>query len=323
MTADRAGGNLRRQGLAFFGAVLALAALAAPALAERRTAHGTRLSLDLPASFRPARTFAGFEDPALGASVVVLEAPGAAYAAMSSGMTPEALAQRGVRDAVAGKLARSDEHVYLTARQGAAEGEFIKFILLVKDALTTALVTVNVPTGKTEGALAPERIAAALAGARLENARAPALELFRFGYLGPFRLAAALMGSARVYTLTGEMPVQRLPVPQPVLIVAPSLSKLPLGDVVAFSERALAQFDGLREARIAEKRTATIGGAAGAILTGEGRDTETGEMLVFYQAIAPSAEGGYFRLIGLAPAVDGARFAAEFARIGESFTEVR
>ena len=70
-----------------------------PAEARTQQAPSSRVTIDLPEGYEPASLFSGFTHERLGVSFVVVEMPGKAYEELEAGMTPEALAAKGVRNA--------------------------------------------------------------------------------------------------------------------------------------------------------------------------------------------------------------------------------
>ena len=125
--------------------VLAAAALtvaACPALARLQQAPSSRIVLELPDGFEPAVLFSGFTNEAQGVSYVVVEMPEKAFEELAAGMTPEALAAKGVENARREQLGRTDSYLYMQAEQTSPAGRFGKFFVVT---LFSRKTTKNLP----------------------------------------------------------------------------------------------------------------------------------------------------------------------------------
>lgn len=302
--------------------VPALLALAAGhADAERfKQAPASRVALELPDGFEAASLFSGFTHEGHGISVVVVELPAEAYASIATGLTPQALASKGVLKAAPAKLERNGPHVYMRGEQASAAGEFAKFFVLFREGDVTALVTANVPKATLERRLvADTMIERMLASARVAAMPAPARELFRLGYLGPFKPAGSFLGAARTYTLDGAA----VPTPpssgKPLLVVAPSLDRRTVEKPDVLAERLLAGLD-VTDLRVLGRNAVTYGGLSGVEIEARALDRTTGAELMLYQVLLIPRDGGYFRILGQAPLAGRDRYLPEMRRIAESFT---
>lgn len=298
-----------------------LAALSGAACAERvQQAPSSRVAITLPDGFEPAQLFSGFAHEAHGVSLVVVEMPGSAYDSVANGLTPEALAGKGVLKAATARLRRADPHVYMRGEQSSAAGDYAKFFVLFREGDVTALVTANVPRASLATKLVTEaEIERVLASARVAATPAPARELFRLGTLGPFKPAGQFLGTARTYTLDGNAaPTPPLP-ERPLLIVAPSLDRRSTGKPDAIAERLLAGLDAT-DVTIETRSAVTYGGLPGVEIAARARDRASGAELMLYQVLLMPREGGYFRLLGQALLAERDRYLPEFRRIAESFT---
>ena len=74
------------------------------ASAEPRAIPGSRVTLEAPADFVTTHRFAGLINVKLGISIVVMDVPAVGYDQMAIGLTPDALATRGVLSAKIGTL---------------------------------------------------------------------------------------------------------------------------------------------------------------------------------------------------------------------------
>ena len=130
----------------------------------------------------------------------------------------------------------------------------------------------------------------------------------------PFK-AFARTGPAGPFASASSRPDSQ---PRVYFFVAPSIDKRPVADLEGFSLKALGDLDAVRGAEVAEKRKVAIAGSEAVEIIARAKDKD-GVELAIYQLVVKGKSGGYFRLVGLAPAGDGERHLAEFRRIGASF----
>ncbi|TDG29450.1 hypothetical protein [Paracraurococcus ruber] len=290
-----------------------LLAAGSPAAAEAVFPPGASIGLVPPPGMRPATRFAGFEDPERAASITVNEFPAAAFDTVAGGLTPEALGQRGLRDArredvrVGGRDA-----VLITAASDA--GPVLILVAGSQDA--TAIVTARPGAGAAQGAV--EALRAALLGAAF---RAPASLAEQLAAL-PFRLPV-LAGFAPERTLGGNAVLLRPagalgdPRSQPLLSIAASVGAAPEpGALEAFARRAAASIPGLGPLRIRRAGLVRFGDAAWFDIEGDAAWTDAvppGPLLV-RQAIRLTP-AGYVRAVLIAPAAEAGPHGENFARV--------
>jgi hypothetical protein len=300
--------------------VLALTlATSAPGLAKAQQAPNSRVVLDLPEGYAPAEMFSGFQNETYGISFVILEAPAKAYEEMAAGFTPDNLAKRGITDVQPGTLARKDTFVYLRGKQSSPAGNYAKYFVLFRDADVTVLVSANVPQKAVDaGAVKPADIERVLASASL--AAQPAVrEIYRLGYLGPFHAAGTVVGTSRLYTLDGRMEPERKGELRSTFIVAPSFDKMVVPTGPEFATRLLQTLNGFKAIKPGEPRKVTIAGLEGTELEAEAVDQQGDVPIRLYQVVLAGAQGGYFRMIGIAKTTEAARLMPEFRRMAQSF----
>ena len=291
-----------------------------PAEARTQQAPSSRVTIDLPEGYEPASLFSGFTHERLGVSFVVVEMPGKAYEELEAGMTPEALAAKGVRNARRLKLERAEPHVYMQAEQTSAAGDYAKFFVVFRDSAVTALITANVQKASLEkGDVKSADIERALASARVAETAAPAKDLFKLGYLGAFKPAGVFLGTARVYTLDGQSAPAERSVGRPMVIVTPSLDRRVVPRPEEYADGLIASLAGTTDTRVTERRRMTIAGLEGVELVATAKDRDGGAEIALYQALLLAKGGGYFRIVGQTGAADRERHLAEFRRIAASF----
>ena len=301
-------------------ALLAVGSVAGPAMARVQQAPASRIAIDLPDGYEPAKLFSGFIHERLGVSLVIVEMPGRAYEELAKGLTPAALAAKGVTVVRQAKLSRPDEHIFIEGEQVSPAGAFAKYLVVFRDGDVTALITANVQKAQSgKGESAPADIEAILASARIEPTAAAAKDLFALRYLGPFQPAGAFLGNARTFTLDGRPPPVASPATQPVVIVAPSLDKRAVLNPEHYVEKLLLGLGGLKDIKVVERQNVTYGGIGGIEIEAEAREKDSGTAVTLYQVVLLPRDGGYWRILAQAPRGDRDRFLSEFRRIASGF----
>ncbi|MEL6299477.1 MAG: hypothetical protein AAFQ45_12980 [Pseudomonadota bacterium] len=292
----------------------------APVAAKVMQAPDSRVALTLPDGFTKATRFKGFEHPS-GASIVVLEVPAVAYARMARAMNPNTLATRGVLNAKALDLGRSDKHVAFTAEQRTAIGMFDKVLLLIGDETSTALVTANVPRkAAADGQVSVDAIKSAFAKASFAKRSAAAKPLYAFTYTGPFKKAGSVMGAGQIYNLKGEMPKQRLTKAEPNFIAVHALNKeINVPNPPLFAAGQVEALRGFTGKRIIKTEAGRIAGIEAHRHTVSAKNTSTGDDVVFYHVMLFPEDGGYYRFIASTPAADADTYVPEFEKMAASF----
>ncbi len=305
-------------------ALMLMSVMAGPATvkahARAQQAPSSRIVLDLPDGYEPATLFSGFTSEALGVSFVVVELPEKAFPELEAGMTPEVLAAKGIVRAKREKLQRADAHIYMQAEQTSQAGRFAKFFVVFRERAVTALITANVQMASLEtGAVKAADIEKVLASARVADVAAAAPALFKLAYLGPFKPASQMLGTARMFTVDGRSGPTEKAAGKPMLVVAPSLDHRWIARPREYAEGLIQGLPGLTEARITERRLITVGDLDGVEMIGVARDRESGLEVAVYQTLLLTKPGGYFRIFGQVAADKSAEFLAEFRRVAEGF----
>lgn len=294
--------------------------LAGHVAARLQQAPASRIVLDLPDGFKPARLFTGFVDEALGVSFVILEMPGAAYEQLASGLTPAALATKGITGAEAGKLARAAPYIYMRGEQASEQGLVAKFLVAFRNKHLTALVTANVRQASLDnGSVQASDIERMLASATISAEAVPARELYTLGYLGPFRPAGKILGTTSAYTLDGKFETAKARGKRALLLVAPSLDQRPLLDPNAQAETLLVSLPGLKGTTITDRRQIEIDGMPAVEVMGSATDPDEGGEVDLYQVLVLPRQGGYYRLFAQVPKEKASELMPELAKIAQSF----
>jgi hypothetical protein len=312
--------------LAVLSLVVAAIALVAPlsqAQATLRQFPNGRIAIDLGAAFTPSEKFSGFVDDSTGASFAVIELPAAAYDKLKTiPDSPEALANEGFSGTEKAELkGRKGPFVYLVGKQKTPAGEVTKFVLIFLESGVTGVIVVNVPQPAIDaGKYSREGIEAILASTTVRDAPADPTELFRFGYLGPFKEAFNHGGLTKAYNISGAQPHagQNQLVKEPMLLVSSSVH----GDAVNVkdqADKAFLQLGGMKEQHIDEEKPVTIGDLKGHQIIGEVTDAASGDKIAIRLVLLSGEPLGYFMLLGSVPAADRDKMMPEIEKVMASF----
>ncbi len=128
-------------------ALLAAALAAGPALAADPVyPTASHVGLVAPPAMKPSARFRGFEDPASGASVLILEGPPQAFPEVEKQMTAEALKKQGMTEEKRETVTLTSGKGLLIAGEQMVEAKKLrKWILLASAAELGALIAVQVP----------------------------------------------------------------------------------------------------------------------------------------------------------------------------------
>jgi hypothetical protein len=290
------------------------------AVAEVRQAPSSRVAIDVAEGYAPSRLFSGFVNESAGVSLVIVELPEVAYEQLASGLTPEALATKGIANGEAAKLSRPEPYLYMRGQQPSGQGPIAKFIVAFRGGGVAALVTANVPRASLElGAVKAEDVERMLASASIVPTPAPAQDVFRLGYMGPFKSAGSILGNTRTFTLDGRMEPATPGEKRPVLIVAPSLDRRPVANAEQDAETLLAGLPGVQSIKIAERNRIRVAGMEAIELVGTGTDKDGGREMGLWQVLVVPNGGGHFRLVGQMPISDREWLLPELRKIADSF----
>ncbi len=281
---------MRRRGL--------LALLAGPALVAQAPGPvfppGSSVGLVPPAGMRPASSFAGFQDEAARASILVAELPAEAYAALSK-VDDAAFQQRqGLKVArrrsltVAGAPA-----VLLTGTQPAGGVDYRKWVLIAGPPALTALVTMQVPVGASAGAYPDRAVEAALATVTFRPPPVPADALaalpFALGDMAGLRVVRTFAGS-NVLLTDGPLDVDKESL-QPLLVVTwQRQPEIPPELREAFARRKLGAAR-LRDPDFADSETLQVHGGDLLLTEATGADADSGRAMYAFQALRFTPDG--------------------------------
>jgi len=307
-----------------FGLMVMLAAMAPAQHAEAQVrgqqASGSRVMLDLPGSYTPAKQFAGFVDETAGVSFVILEMPVAAYEQLANGLTAEALASKGIMNAAAAKLERHEPYLYMLGEQTSGQGLVGKYLMAFRNEEITALITANVrKTSIDSGAISVGDIERIFASARIADTAAPTKNLFELDYLGPFKAAGTILGTSRAFTLDGRFEPSKPGERRALVIVAPSLNERILPDPDAQAETLFKGLPGVRDTTISERSHVSVSAAQSIEIVGAAFEQDGTGGVALYQLLVLPSKGGHYRIVGQIPVEAAAVLMPELRKIAQSF----
>ncbi len=304
-------------------AVFALLAPASQAQAVLRQLPNGRIAIDLGAAFTRSDRFSGFVDKSTGASFAVIELPAAAYDRLKTiPDSKEALANEGFNGTEKAELkGREGTFVYLVGKQKTPGGDVTKFVLIFIESDVTGVIVANVPHAAIDaGTYSREGIEAILVTATVRDTPADPTELFRFGYLGPFRQAFDHGGMTKAYNISGAQPHpgENQLVKEPMLLVSSSVHGDAI-DVKALADKAFMQLGGMKERQIDDEREVKIGDFKGYQINGKVTDATSGGQIAIHLVLLSGEPLGYFMFLGSVPIADKEKMMPEIEKVIASF----
>ncbi len=305
-------------------AVAIVAALSGSAAAQAQQTvfpPGSGIGLVPPKGMSPASGFAGFEDRANGASILMADMPPQAYPEILAGFTPEALAPTGF---LAGAPAvewpvKGGEGRMLRGRQTAQGVVYRKWIVLAKAPNGTAMISAQAPEMRAKE-LPDAAIEAALRTVALRtppslDEQAAALP-FTLGDKAGFRIVRVLAGSGILLTEGVQDIVPDAS--QPVVVVASALgAPVEPSNRAAFARQAFDVIGGVSDLVVDKESASDRGGASGIRLEGRGVYRSSGEAVYVVQVLRFTA-AGYVRIVAISRSLERERYEARFTRLAES-----
>lgn len=259
--------------------------------------RGSAIGLVPPPGMVESQQFAGFEDDAAKASILVVDMPADAYDQLAAGFSEQALSTKGViledRESFPIKGAKA---LLFIGRQTAGPITVRKWVLLVGSEKATGIVTVQVP--EAEAAAYPDAVVrAALSSITFRSVADQANSLpFAVTDLAGFRPVRAIGGTTLLLT---DGPKDALDGPeQPVFVVSIAGGAPRDDERRQFALRALSTIPGVKDLKLDRAEPQRIGGQAGFEVMATGADARTGTPIKVVQWIrfGPTA---YIRMVGV------------------------
>lgn len=285
-----------------------------PLGAQRVSVPGTRVTLEAPPAFSPARQYAGFEDATRSASIVVNELP-APVTLVTAGLTADGLQSRGI-------TLVSSEQVTIAGRSGQllqvtqnANGVlYEKWMASFGDESTTIMIVATYPQA-VAASLGPELRTAILTAAW--NPEVP-IDLdeglpFRIGESAHLKIQTRVQN-----TLVLGDPEDDGTATSPVVVVGSSIGTTHVADVEQLARQRLAQTD-VVELHGVTGGPKEVAGLGGYELIGRAKDGDTEQEVSVYQVLLLADDGTYYLIQGIVPESRFAELLPELRQIAESF----
>lgn len=264
---------LQKINTAFVAAVtviLALFVLTVQGWADQATGEvtfipGKTLGMKPPAGFELSKKFSGFIDPASGSSLLLVELPAQAYTELAAGMTPAALAGKGITVSTSEPVKISGADGLIVKGTQTAQGKQInKWILVLGAPEATIILTAQDLSGS---ALDDAGVMAAFESIRFREAPSVEEQLtklpFALGDLGSFRVVRTIAGTGVLLTKGPKDVVNDSSQPM-VVILRPLSQPFPASVFPAdLSERLLRAVKAIQISTIEKTTEFTVAGAPG------------------------------------------------------------
>ena len=268
--------------------------------ADIRQPPGTRVQLDVPAEYEISKLFTGLIHPIASLSVVVNELPGSRYEQIAARLSDDALKRKGLVVTKRGRLGRTDKHTYLLAEQRNGSEVVNKYVLLIGDQRTAAIITVNVPKESIAAGFASEAdILASLKTAKLVQKAAPLDTPYTIGNSGAFKQAGRLPGNAVLYTTNGQLRPSKPGEMRSLIVVASSIDRVAVTDLTDFATRALDSLQGYDNVSVDKIEETSVAGLKGVQMTAQAVSAQSKGAVDLRQLVLARSGGGYFKLLAI------------------------
>ncbi|HUI96635.1 MAG TPA: hypothetical protein VLX44_12835 [Xanthobacteraceae bacterium] len=291
---------------AFFAraAVLAgLALAAAPADAANPVYPlASHVGLVAPGAMKPSERFRGFEDPATGASILILEVPAQAYPEVEKQMTAEALKKQGMTE-------EKRENVTLTVGKGllivgeqAVDAKKMrKWVFLATGAEVGALIAVQVPD-EARGKYTDADVRTALMSMSVrpsvpidEQMRLLPISLDNLSGMRPFRM---LPNGTLFLTDGAKDPPDVAAAPLLIISVAPGGPQEPT-DRANFARNLFTGLNDFKDLQIRSADMLRLDNQQTHEIQAEAKDVKTGVPMKLVQWVR-FGNGAFIRFVGIA-----------------------
>lgn len=279
------------------------------------------VGLDPPPGMALSRQFAGFEDRANAASILIAELPAEAYARIKAGFTDRALAQKGIVVAERREWPLEGAQAFLVrGSQTMQSRRFDKWMLVAGTSTTTALITVQVPEDVDDYSAAS--IETALRSVQFRQAGDLAEQIaslpFKLKDMAGFRAVRIIANSSLLLTEGPKDVVQFAE--QPLVVVASGLAEPPaIGDREAFARQALATLAGVRDVQIRTAEAFDRDGVFWHRIRAVGNDEKTKTPVAVTQVVR-FTPAGWIRVVSVVEREREADLAPRLRRLAESVT---
>jgi hypothetical protein len=262
---------------------------------------GSRIGLAPPDGMAPSAAFAGFEDRARGAMLVLNEFSAQTFAKLEKEFSPERMQASGMEEIARETIALpSGPALLVGARQDENGVTMRKWALLARENDITVMVIAALPDAAKDAYPDPA-LRAALASTVVRAKLSPddmlAVLPYRLAERGGFRLLRTSPDGTAVLTLGPKDTT--LPVEQPYFMMTPRAAEPPqASERDRFAQRMLVAFVSNPDLRIVSSEPVRIAGDLGHEIIAETKDKLTGDDLVMVQWLRFGA--GVMQMFGIA-----------------------
>jgi hypothetical protein len=262
---------------------------------------GSRIGLTPPDGMVPSAAFAGFEDRARGAMLVLNEFSAQTFAKLEKEFSPERMQASGMEEIARETIALpSGPALLVGARQDENGVTMRKWALLARENDITVMVIAALPDAAKDAYPDPA-LRAALASTVVRAKLSPddmlAVLPYRLAERGGFRLLRTSPDGTAVLTLGPKDTT--LPVEQPYFMMTPRAAEPPqASERDRFAQRMLIAFVSNPDLRIVSSEPVRIAGDLGHEIIAETKDKLTGDDLVMVQWLRFGA--GVMQMFGIA-----------------------
>jgi hypothetical protein len=291
--------------LAAAATLAAIALAAAPALgADPVFPLASHVGLVAPGAMKPSERFRGFEDPATGAAILILEVPPRAYPEVEKQMTPEALKKQGMTEEKRETVTlNAGKGLLITGEQVVDAKKLHKWILLASGAELGALIAAQVPD-EAKAKYSDAAVRAALMSVSL-RASVPIAEQMRLlpisfdnlSGMRPFRM----IGTGTVFlTNAADDPPDVAAAPLLIISVAPGGPEQ-ASDRANFARNLFTGLNDFTDLHILGTDMLRLDNQQTHEIQAEAKDVKTGAPMKLVQWIR-FGNGAFIRFVGMARA---------------------
>jgi hypothetical protein len=258
---------------------------------------GTKCSLIPPIGFISTNAFSGFQNTAIGASIIINEVP-ASYTTLIAGFTEDALLDKGMQLKSKEIIELNENEATLFRISQRSNGiNYIKDILIFGNEDYTVLVNGTYPEGSKliEPTIANKIKIALLSTvydlSQEENPRNAVT--FSIDTEGTAFIFTEYVSGSLLYSTDGKIPTEK-----PTIIVSNSFSKIDVTNKRNYAEEHLKELLNGSEHKIIEINEVTIDNMQGYEIIANGKNKDEKDELA-YQVMLFNGEGDYYIFFGL------------------------
>lgn len=287
--------------------------------AEPITPPGSRIVLVPPPGFTLSNSFRGFENRELGASIGLMEFPGGGFDQTIRGMSPDALAKRGLRAMHSDPLTIEGINTFLTRVEQQANNTLLEKWIFVLDAKSfIGMVVVTVP--KNAARHIPESaVRAVLASVRVDTtAKTDPRTLLPYVFDRGKRFQYENVMGGHAVLLKESPPPPKGRADDAAMLITYKRQVIPPQQREKLGELALSSFKAMKVDSILSRKPVTVGGLQGYEYRATARDPRTTKSLSVVMVALFSADH-YFILMGFGEPPAVARAMADIQAVVASF----